>query len=106
MDAQPGRWIDRLAALAAALVATAVLFLYVRVLRGQGDDPPVWAVALFLTGIAAAVVNAALPTPIAAIVALGTLGLLTVLSLLTIGLLLVPALLLLGLPLAWRAAHL
>lgn len=96
MDAQAGRLIERPAALGAALIAAAVLFLYVRVLRDQGGDPPVWVTALFLIGIAASLVTAARPTPATATVALGTLGLLTVLSLLTIGALLVPALLLLA----------
>jgi hypothetical protein len=87
----------RVAAVLAAVLAAAVMGLYVSIMRQQGDDPPPWVLALFLVGVGAALVAAVRPTTPTALVALVVLGLLALLSLFSIGLLLVPSVALLGL---------
>ena len=94
---------SRVAAGLAALLALAVLVVYLGILRGQGDDPPLWVLALFLLGIAAALVAAVRGSRTAALVGLCALGSLALVSLLSIGLLLVPSVVLLGLSYGTRS---
>ena len=86
----------RVAAALAAVLAVGVAVVYVRLMQDQGDDPPLWALALFLAGVVASVVAAARPGSVAPLVALCVLALLTLLSLLSVGVLLIPSLLLIG----------
>jgi hypothetical protein len=86
----------RVAAAAAAVLAAAVMGLYIAIMRDQGDDPPPWVLAIFLVGIGAALLTAVRPTTRAALAALVVLSVLMVLSLLTIGVLLVPSVVLLA----------
>jgi hypothetical protein len=87
----------RTAAVSAAVAAAAVMGFYVSIVGQQGDDPPLWVLAVFAVGIGAALLTSVRPTPPAALVALVALGVLTVLSGASIGLLLVPSVGLLGL---------
>lgn len=89
--------VERAACALAAVLAVAVAVFYLAVLRSQdGDQAPVWVLALFLLGTAGAVTAAARPGTPPVLAALLFLGVLTLVSLASIGVLLLPSLVLLS----------